>query len=227
MPYLTGDTPTPNKFICRRLRIPDDQGFLLAVNGAVSTLLHSYNWEQFGSVTPDEAATMGLDLWMEYLNSEVCMIGTITAYITTTPPPHCLPCNGSIYQRVDYPVLYERLAAAYLIDADSFRTPDLRDKFIIGASTNYPLASTGGAVEHTLTEAQLAPHIHTNSPHSHTEAIAAPTIVSIGLEPPVPSAVPGAGITGLSSVSIDSAGGGQPFPTIPPYEALLYCIVAR
>lgn len=297
MAWLTGDHPTDASMFCRLTRIPNSLGFLQAVGGALGELTNPNNWEQFGTMTPDESAEMATEMFYEWTRSDYCMIGTITPYLTTTPPPSCLPCNGSIYQRVDYPVLYERLAAAYIVDADHFRTPDLRDKFIVGASTNYPLASTGGAAEHTLTVDQMPahahgtdphghstqphahgtdphghstqPHGHATTPHSHTDAghvhgeiPAIPSVAGIGLDAPIPSAVPGAGLTAPASANIlpadvlvldsvvvvdqttvtvqdasvvvdevtvvvQNTGGGAAFPTMPPYEALLYCIVAK
>lgn len=227
MPYLTGDVPIPNTFICRTLRIPDDQGFLLAVNGALTTLMKSYNWEQFGTLTPEESASLAIDMWMDYIHSEGCMIGTIKAYATTTPPRHCLICDGDLYDRADYPTLYAALEAAYIVDADHFRTPDLRGQFVLGASATYPVTTTGGAADHTMTELELVSHAHSTLPHTHTEAAAAPIIVSIGLEPPVPSAIPSASITGPADVIVNATGGSQPFSIMPPYTALRYCIVAR
>ena len=227
MPYLTGDTPEPNEYTCRILRIPASQGFLFAVNGAISELLKAYNWEQFGTLTPDESVDLAIEMWQEYISSEVCMIGAVMAYATTTPPKHCLPCNGSTFLRVDYPKLYDRLAAAYIIDADTFRTPDLRDKFVIGASVTYPTASTGGEAQHTMTLGELVPHDHETIPHTHTEITAVPAVAGIGVDAPVPSAVPSAGLTGSSGVIVNSTGGGAAFPIIPPYEALNYCIVAK
>jgi len=227
MPYLTGNTPTPNVFICRRLRIPDDQGFLLAVNGAISTLLKSYNWEQFGTLTPEDAAQLGIDLWLDYIHSEGCMIGTITAYATITPPAYCLACDGSLYDRADYPTLYDKLEAAYIVDADHFRTPDLQGQVILGASITYPFASTGGAADHTMTELELVPHIHTTIPHAHSEIGAVSSLINGGLEAPASAAQPFPTSTGLADVTVNSAGGGQPFSTLPPYTALRYCIVAK
>jgi microcystin-dependent protein len=39
-------------------------------------------------------------------------------------------------------------------------TPDLRDRFIVGAGTTYAVAATGGAATVTLTAAQLPSHAH-------------------------------------------------------------------
>jgi len=220
MPWLTGDTPEPNKWYCRLTRIPYSLGFLQAVGGALGELTNPKNWEKFGTMTPEESAEAATELFFEWTRSDVCMIGIVTPYVTTTPPPNCLPCNGSIFNRVDYPVLYEKLAAAYIIDPDTFRTPDMRDKFVIGASVNYPMASTGGEASHTMTEGELVPHVHSTVPHSHTEIGAIDTLVNGGVEAPAASASAFPTTTGLADVTINSTGGGAPFSILPPYKAM-------
>ena len=42
-------------------------------------------------------------------------------------------------------------------------TPDLRDRFVVGAGTTYAVADTGGAASVTLTEAEIPAHTHTYS----------------------------------------------------------------
>ncbi len=58
-------------------------------------------------------------------------------------------------------------------------TPDLRDRFIVGAGSTYAVDDTGGEASHTLTEAELPSHSHSVDPpstststvgsHSHTK----------------------------------------------------------
>jgi microcystin-dependent protein len=227
MAWLTGDQPVEGEFWCRLTRVPGSLGFLQAVGGALGELTNPRNWEKFGTMTPEESAEMATELFYEWTRSDACMIGAVMAYVTTTPPPSCLPCNGSVYQRVDYPRLYEKLAAAYIIDGDTFRTPDLRDKFVFGASVDHPLASVGGAAEHTMTIDELVPHDHSTIPHSHTEIGAVDTLVNGGVEAPAASATAFPTTTGLADVTINPTGGGAPFSILPPYEAMSYCIVAK
>jgi len=297
MPWLTGDTPEPNEFWCRLTRIPRSLGFLQAVGGALGELTNPKNWEQFGTMTPEQSAEAATELFYEWTRSDVCMIGAIMPYATTTPPGNCLPCDGEIYGRVDYPVLYANLEAAYIVDSDHFRTPDLRGRMPLAASDAYPVSSQGGAASHTLTIEQTPPHTHltdphahgtqphahetdahshttqphshattphshADTPHTHVEGNALPSVAGVGVDLPVPSAVPGIGVTGPASVGIlpadvtvidavvavddavvtvqattvvvdettvvvQDTGGGESFPTMPPYVALNYCIVAR
>lgn len=224
MPFLTPDT-TPAATVCRRLFIPDSPEWLALVNGALGELIKLQNWEAFGAVTPLEAAARAQQMVLEYLESG-CMIGTIHPYVTSSPPPGCLPCDGSLHARADYPRLYAALPPALIVDADTFRTPDLRDRFIYGAGALAPLTA-GGAAEITLTVDQLPSHSHTTQPHSHSEIVATATLINGGLEAPASAAVPAPGTTGPATVVVNDAGGNQPHDNMPPYVALAYCIVAR
>lgn len=241
MPYLTGDIPEPNKFWCRLTRVPYSLGFLMVVGGALAELTKPHNWEKFGTMTPDESAEAATNLLYEWTNSNMCMIGAIVPYATEYAPENSLPCDGGTYARVDYPFLYEKLLPQYIVDANLFTTPDLRDKFIKGAIDSAEAGGGGGANEVTLLEENLAshthgnaPHTHNDTPHTHAEGIAVPAVAGIGLDAPIPSAVPGVSVTGPASVgilpasvSIDPTGGNVPFSIMPPYAAFKYAIVAR
>jgi len=138
-------------------------------------------------------------------------------------PSGMLLCDGTTYERVDYPDLYAALDAVYIVDADHFTVPDLIGNFVLGSTT---IGDTGGAATHTLTTTEMPAHSHTNTPHSHTEIIAVAALINGGLEAPAAAAVPAAGVTGASGVVIDSTGGSGAHNNMPPYLELLPCIVA-
>ena len=79
-------------------------------------------------------------------------------------------------------------------------TPDLRDKFIVGAGSTYAVDATGGSVNHN--------HDFTGDGHSHTIGAAFDINSGAGFES-VTSIDPAAGTT-------DNANG------LPPYHALCY-----
>lgn len=126
-------------------------------------------------------------------------------------------CDGRTYQAPD-----GRLVT----------TPDLRDKFIVGAGLSYQVGEQGGAAQVTLTVDQLPPHTHsaTAAPAGrHSHSYTAPRSGSAGWGP-----VPGTGHVFAESattsqapdhshdVIIEATGGGQPHENRPPYYALAY-----
>lgn len=72
MPWLTPDLPAPTDVFCRRLTIPNRLEFIMAVNGALVDLTRPYNWEKFGSMTPEEAAELMQTMLQEYFTSSGC-----------------------------------------------------------------------------------------------------------------------------------------------------------
>lgn len=91
-------------------------------------------------------------------------------------------------------------------------TPDLRDKFVLGAGagTSGPaVGSTGGEKEVTLTTAQMPSHNHRTKP-----ALSLSGIISAG---PVFS-----GNKGGEYQYTEKTGGSQPHNNMPPYYALAY-----
>lgn len=154
------------------------------------------------------------------------MVGLIMPVCTDALPEGTLLCDGSTHLRSDYPNLYDAIAPGLRIDADSFIAPDLRDRFILGAGPDNPAYNIGGSATVTQTVDQMPSHIHTSPPHAHSESAAAPSTVTVGLELPVPAAIPAGSVTGATAVSIDAAGGGQPMDIMPPFYALKYVVVA-
>lgn len=65
MPWLTPDE-IPEGDTCRPLFIPDNSDWLAIVSGAILELTREWNWEQFGAVTPAEAAARMQELMQQY-----------------------------------------------------------------------------------------------------------------------------------------------------------------
>ncbi|WP_312667840.1 hypothetical protein [Tissierella praeacuta] len=112
-------------------------------------------------------------------------------------------------------------------------TPDLRDRFIVGAGRAYSIGATGGEKEVKLTEAQMPEHKHgatTNSSgtHSHTIAILEKKTEDrndVGVWQSYWKFRAGTTQTAGShthSVIVDNAGSGQPHENRPPYYALAF-----
>lgn len=85
-----------------------------------------------------------------------------------------LPCDGTAYEREDYPTLAALLGETYNTAADDstfrstyFRTPNASGRFLLASgqsdeegATNHAIASNGGEENHILTEAELPEHDH-------------------------------------------------------------------
>lgn len=222
MAYLTPDVPPTNEFVCRRIKIPASPGFLELVSGALSELTKPYNWEESGTMSVEDTVQVMEALFLDYAaSSQSCvsvspggaMLGTIAPYVTALPPSNCLPCDGSQYNRVDFPDLYAALDAAFILDADTFVTPDLRGRTVIGAGqgTDLTLRSvgdSGGEESHQLTIDEMPQHRHSSS----TSTTLGGSYFLRG--------------TGGGTTYGNYAGGDQSHNNMPPFIALKYCVVA-
>lgn len=82
--WLTGDTLTPQTG--RVLIIPGDLSFIMAVNGALLELTYEWNWEQFGTVTPEAAADAMRLMYFNWIESTLPMdfpVIDLWAYLAT------------------------------------------------------------------------------------------------------------------------------------------------
>ena len=108
---------------------------------------------------------------------------------------------------------------------NGYATPDLRDRFVVGAGSAYAVNATGGAASVTLTTDQMPSHNHsasssasvdrdyTFSPRSAGAASGGSNKVE-GLNNQTP--------TVSVTTTIGNAGGGQSHENRPPYYALCY-----
>jgi microcystin-dependent protein len=219
MGFLTPETLPARRFV-RRLAIPDDLQFIANLSGALLELCDSENWQVYGSVSTDAAAEAALGMLMAYFNDN--QIGEIVAYISAAAPPFVLPADGSSHLREDYPQLYEKIDPAFILDADHFFLPNLTGRVLVGASPDFAFGSAGGESAHTLSVAEMPSHTHGNIPHSHAEGIAVPAVSIDAPGLPLPSAIPGASVTGPSSITILSEGGNLAHNNMQPYFVIRY-----
>ena len=98
----------------------------------------------------------------------------------------------------------------------SSSTPDLRDRFVVGAGSSYAVDATGGSTTsgaHTLTTAEMPSHNHSYKSRGFTEASNGPGSQNYSDE-----TVDYSGGTG----STGGGGSHSHAATIPPYYALCY-----
>lgn len=168
---------TPTTYRCRRVRIPENQEFIAALNELIARVGFPDFWlERAGGMTPDECAALGSQLFYDYAESDgYCMIGEVKAVALATLPAHLLECNGATYQRVDYPDLYAALDAEFIVNADEFTVPDLQGLTIIGAGVynpgeiTYAVNELVGARRHSLLTSEMPMHTHVQNAHTHVQ----------------------------------------------------------
>lgn len=85
-------------------------------------------------------------------------------------------------------------------------TPDLRDRFVVGAGSTYAVGTTGGEATHTLTTDEMPAHAHSYSGISEGGG-------TIAAEPSPYGSYP---------KTTGSAGGGEAHENRPPFYALAY-----
>ena len=94
-------------------------------------------------------------------------------------------------------------------------TPDLRDRFIVGAGSAYSVGNTGGQNSVTLTTAQMPSHKHSTSVDNTTLFPAAGGVTfNYG----------GAGQYPGTTFTMSNEGGGQSHENRPPYYALMFIV---
>jgi microcystin-dependent protein len=214
VPYLTSETIPAAK--CRRLLIPDDLDIIASVTGALHELCKAQNWEQFGAVTIGEIVQAMIAMLGTF---EECqsMIGVVVPVTLAELPDWMLLCDGTIYDRVDYPELYDVLHPAYRLGSElGFRVPDLRRQTIVGAEPDgYDVGLFKGHEEIALTVAQLPSHAHSY------------TILSTA-QPLLFGEVP-AGFVFQTQVAVNTGavGGNEAHPNLQPSLCMDYAIIAR
>lgn len=229
--WLTPASAPPAGSIYKLIRLPAEVDWQAPFWGALIELAKSHNWEQLSGETPEDTADVFADLFTEWRMPNP-LIGTIFVHASSSQPPNSLPCDGSTYNRSDYPDLYDALDAAYRVGSTQLTVPDLRGRTLIcdgqgSGLTNRAFAATGGNETVTLLQSQIPSHTHGDNGHSHGESQAVPAIGAAITGVPVPSAVPGAGLTAVSYASLTNTGGGGSHTNMQPWLALHYAIWAK
>jgi len=119
------------------------------------------------------------------------------------------------------------IPAGYVLCNGSNGTPDLRDRFVVGAGSTYAVDATGGS-----TDAIVVTHTHTATSvvtdPGHTHGVPGAALVYGGTSGPDPAAstggtTSGSNTTGITvATTVASAGNSGTNANLPPYYALCY-----
>lgn len=144
---------------------------------------------------------------MEYYTEKMLSnIKTMLATCDIVPPGGIIMYSGSVN---DVP------SGWYLCDGQN-GTPDLRDRFVIGASDTIAAGNTGGASSVTLGVANLPAHSHTVSGVNIVENGEGGSLFSGGE----------AQISAGTGSTTGETGEGSPVDILPPYYALAFIMRA-
>lgn len=147
------------------------------------------------------------------------MIGTILPSISASLPAWALWCDGSTYDKAQFPDLYESIHPDFKdTGAETFTLPDLTGRFLMGTNDIDEVGQVGGEAEVTLTEAQMPSHSHEYQPRID---------MNLDLESPGAPDILGAGITPLLTNVTFETGGDQPHENRPPFFKVRFFIVAK
>lgn len=192
--------------------------------------------------------------------------GTLTVTGTATVPAPSLSGHATTKSYVDtrlpagvivmWSGASNAIPSGWLLCDGSNSTPDLRNRFIVGAGSSYAVGATGGADSVTLTTSQIPAHDHTfggttsangshnhtvNDPgHSHTDNSgnttaqggAAVAVHSTSGGNPTSTNTTGITLNGVGdhthtfSGTTSSVGGGASHENRPPYYALCFIMKA-
>lgn len=231
--WITPDSLPSGNYACFRVVLPDDFDYLALFKGAILPLTYAQSWEQVLGITPEQASSVFLEMYdgITFETDRTCrMIGEIILWSTdTSPNSNWLLCDGSSLLRANFPDLFAVIGTTYgASDVSHFNLPDMRGNVPIGQDgSTYVVGNTLGEVSHTLVTSEIPSHTHTDIGHVHTEITATPSIGAAITGVPIPSAIPGVGVTGSSNASLTNTGGDGSHNNIQPSLVLSYLIVAK
>jgi len=168
--WLTPDS-LPEPAICRRVFVPLSVEAEAAFRGAFLLLCNPNNWEQFGSITPEEMASCFKDAFFSTQDTfeteceaRVHYVGEVFLFTSFDIPAGSLLCNGALLSIQDYAALYAVIGTAFGGDGvTTFALPDLAGRVPVGAGNswqNFDPGDQGGEHEHTLTTGEIPAHNH-------------------------------------------------------------------
>jgi len=232
--WLTPDS-LPSGTRCITLNVPDDDDFWAMLKGAIVPLFDSSQFEEYGTLTPEQCAQWWVDWdaandWSECPVSGL-IIGEIRLLTANPNVNSWFPCDGASLAPGLYPELFAAIGYTYGQGIEeSFKLPDLRGRVVVATGSGSGLTTRavndqGGEETHVLTDAEMPSHDHTIG-HNHAGTR---SFVSFGqgTNPGAALLQQGAGtatVTAALTANSGAAGSDTPHENMPPFIALDYYI---
>lgn len=163
MPELDEFAVVASSMAARTVSLSGDSSALLF--SALAAINAFWQWTNPGGITQADWDYIQALIDKASYELMTANIGDIIMYAAETAPFYSLPCDGGTYNRVDYPLLYAALDAAYIVDADTFVTPNMESRSPIGSGSGAGLSpyspnQTAGEENHTLNTGEMPSHQH-------------------------------------------------------------------
>lgn len=204
-------------YVCRILYLPVE--YVQEILDHLNDLALPSLWDEVGDIDVETTVDM-MQSVIDDMAVRRCVltIGDVYQTARSSLPSWALACDGATYNRVDYPDLYAALDAVYIVDADTFTVPDLRDRVPVGSGSSYGVGDEGGEADHTLTVSEMPSHNHSYEYHIHATGldVEGAGVPDLSSSPPLPAFFPTTG----------NKGGDQPHNNMQPYHALRFAIIA-
>ena len=139
------------------------------------------------------------------------LIGSLQAFLTL-PPSGWLICDGTTYDKVDYPELWSVLPSQ-LTSPTQLTLPDFTSAFLAGTDTEAEIGDTAGENTTSLSVAQLPAHSH----------LYTPPVLTINAETPVVP-IPTAGIG--TPTQTGNTGSGDDIDNRPSHVLVMFAVFA-
>lgn len=148
-----------------------DAALLPHVGEAIGALSLESEWVEIEDSVSDVVDSAMASLLAYYAN---LMVGSVSSWMFSPPPPGWLALDGTTYDKADYPELWEVLPDG-LKSASDFTLPDMAEQFQAGTNTESEIGDQAGDNSFALTVGQLPTHSHLYTPPSLTIEAETPT----------------------------------------------------
>ena len=218
----------------------DDVVDVLNGNTASTPDLTAGSWKVGGTAITSNAADLNIlsgAAAAGVTSTEFGYLDGVTSAIQTQITSSLFPAGGIIL----WSGSTASIPSGWVLCNGSNSTPDLRDRFVVGAGSSYAVNATGGASSVTLATNQIPAHNHSasssssttinDSGHSHSISALRPSesgnTISTSTGGTAVTASTNSATTGITaststSTSIGNTGGGGSHENRPPYYALAY-----